>query len=169
MSGERVIVLTDDIFLLLERQANYKQGRLVAWGFLYSLLKVKVVDKNAIELHWLSSSDSENCWIQCFALEGSAVAFAEKLAGKMHKLEKVKIAERQTINEDDVKPKAVMGVNIDEINQSIAIYESSLEAEPSLTKIQTLMHLYQKVLPRTKIGSRVLLCIRRSCTRRLYR
>lgn len=146
VSEARVIVITDDILLLLERQKNnYKQGLLVAWGFLYSLLKVRIVNVSTISFHWLSKLDSSNCWTQFFTVEGSAATLAERIAERMQKIEKVEVIEKYSITEEEVRPASVMQVNIDEINHNIAIYESSLEIEPSLDKFQTLMHLYQKV------------------------
>jgi hypothetical protein len=146
VSEERVIVMTDDIFLLLERQEkNSKQGTLVAWGFLYSLLKLRIVNASTIEFYWLSISDSKNCWTQYFIIEGNTTTLVERIVERMKKLEKINIVEKLSITEDEVKPKAIMQIDINEINHNIAIYESSLEAEPSLTKFQTLMLLYQKV------------------------
>jgi len=146
ISENRVIVITDDIFLLLEKEKkNPKQGNLVAWGFLYSLLKLRIIDASTIEFCWLSISDTKNCWRQFFIIEEGAITLAEGIVERMKRLEKINVVKNLLIREDEVQPKSVMQIDINEINHNIAIYESSLEAEPSLTKFQTLMLLYQKV------------------------
>ena len=149
LSPTRIMVLTDNVFLLLEPgKNNSDQGILISWGFLYSLLKIKIISKNVMQFYWLSKFDKVNVWIQRFVIEDDTETFVKMINEKMIKLGEiqVKIVNIKMINEDEVQPKSVMQIDINQVNENIAIYESKLEADPSINKFQTLMVLYQKAI-----------------------
>eukprot|EP00826_Nyctotherus_ovalis_P065193 TRINITY_DN957_c0_g1_i11.p1 TRINITY_DN957_c0_g1~~TRINITY_DN957_c0_g1_i11.p1 ORF type:complete len:273 (-),score=48.68 TRINITY_DN957_c0_g1_i11:207-1025(-) len=165
-SSECTAVLTDDIFLLLEpKSEDEKSGVLVAWGFLESLVMAEVVGKSFVSLSWRARDDSKRLWKQTFE-----VAEGEKLTAaileRMKKLDNISVKEGKKVmlNEEEVTMKSVAKLDINEINENIAFCESSLESDPSLSKLQTLTLLYQKVNPSITVGHCILLRYRRSST-----
>jgi len=155
VSYRRLIVLTDNLFLVLEPdEGNYTKSEIVAWSFLYSLVRVKVLNQTSIQFHWLPKDDDKNCWEQVFKLNNpgellrEVLSRMEKLKAEVHQINKGK--KRKMLSEEDVTPEALENFNIHQIDENIALCESSLEVEPEISKFQTLMLLYQKVRNNTK-------------------
>lgn len=153
-SSECTAVLTDDIFLLLEpKSEDGKSGVLVAWGFLESLAAAEVVGTNFVSLSWRPRDDSRRLWKQTFeAAEGQKLAAA--IVERMKKLDNISMKEGKKImlSEEEVTMKSIAKLDINKINENIAFCESSLESDPSLSKLQTLTLLYQKVNASTTVG-----------------
>jgi len=147
---DRILILTDNAFLLFEPiEIASNLVVLVAWGFLHSLIKIKVIDTNIISLLWIPKDDNDNAWGQILEIEDKEKLIKE-ITIKMQTLDQIKIIKEDckrklVIEEDEVTMKSIMNMDINAINETMAIYESSLELEPSMSKLQTLILLYQKV------------------------
>lgn len=144
---QRILILTDNAFLLFEPDKNNCEcGTLVAWGFLESLLAVELINDDTVTLQWNPKDDLKKAWKQLFEVE-DGTQLVNEITNRMKKLDKVKVTEgkRTLLSEEEVTSKAVSDIDISEINNNIALCESSLESELTLSKFQTLMVLYQKV------------------------
>jgi len=151
---ECTIVLTDNIFLILRPQnENPKQAVLVGWGFIESLLMAEIIGKHSITLYWRAKEDQKRMWKQMFEVVEGAKFIAE-IVDRMKKLKDVEIKERKKVmlNEEEVTIESIAKFDINEINENIAYCESSLESNPSLSKLQTLTLLYQKVKMMVIVG-----------------
>eukprot|EP00826_Nyctotherus_ovalis_P019136 TRINITY_DN1584_c0_g2_i1.p1 TRINITY_DN1584_c0_g2~~TRINITY_DN1584_c0_g2_i1.p1 ORF type:complete len:310 (+),score=61.30 TRINITY_DN1584_c0_g2_i1:652-1581(+) len=147
VSPMRVIVLTDNALVILEpNEGSFSDAVLVAWGFLYSLVKLNVTNKNSLAFYWMPKGGGAKRWRQSFQVE-SAESLAKEVVSRVGKLE-VSVKEESTgvFEEEEVTPKAIAKLDINKINENIALCESSLELEPSISKFQTLMLLYQKAV-----------------------
>ena len=143
----RLLVITDNTLLVLEpRDGNFSDSILMAWGFLSSLIKLKISKDDLIELYWISKGDYNNLWKQIFQLR-EPEKFAEEIANKMKNLAViVKESYKGRFTEEEVTSKSIKELNIKEINENIVLCESSLKTDLTVTKIQTLLLLYQKVI-----------------------
>lgn len=150
VSPERLMLLADNVFLLLEPiQLNSNLSVLVAWGFLYSLMRVKVMGENCVSLLWMPKGDSGKGWEQVFEVEDKD-KLIEAITTRMQRLDQIQIVrenykKRPAIEEDEVTIRGIADMDINAVNETMALYESSLEVEPSISKFQTLILLYQKV------------------------
>ncbi len=158
VSVARYMVITDNAFLLLEpKQGNTEQMLLVAWSFLYSLVRVRVAGSSALVLSWRALADSDSAWEQSLEiLEEDPHVLATMLVRRLELLgakvtgkkgKSVPISTKGRLNEDDVTVKSVASLDINEINEDIALYESAITSgEISVSAVQTLALLYQKAI-----------------------
>ena len=151
VSSERTIVLTDNAFLLLE-QAKFgnQQPVLMAWAFLHSLLKIRIGKHNHISLSWLTKFDPINSFVQTFEIDNPTV-FVDSVVERIKRMEgileiKENNPKKRIISEEDVSFESVLKTNINEINESIALCESSIDIDPSVSLFQTLITLYKKAI-----------------------
>ena len=148
-SPSRIILLSDTAYLLLQpKKGDLSQSLLVAWSFLHSLVRVQTIAKNVVVLTWMPKDDPNTFCEQVLEIEGDMKEFLEELLTRMARLKAAHSGsspKKTMLREDEVSLKAATQVDINEINENIAIYESSLESEPSISAFQTLMLLYQKV------------------------
>jgi hypothetical protein len=147
-TADRILILTDNTFLLFEpTKTNNNLAVLVAWGFLCSLIRIMVMDSNILSLLWIAKGDNDNAWEQILEVENKEKLIKE-IAIRMQRLDQIRIMKynkQLVIEEDEVTMKSIMNMDINAINETMALYESSLELEPSFSKFQTLILLYQKV------------------------
>ena len=156
-SATRYIVLTDNVFMLFEpKQKKLDQVLLVAWSFLYSLVKVKLTKGKFVQLSWRGQEDVENSCEQTLEVFENAEELVGGIVEKMQKLGGIKVrsltessiapAVKGELKEEDVTVKAMAQLDINKINENIALCESSMGTELSVSAVQTLMLLYQKAI-----------------------
>ena len=156
----RIIVVTDEAFLLFEpNKGNYTKSKLVAWSYLQSMFKIKVTGKKSIIIHWLAKNDKKKLWEQTFELI-NPTDLMEAILERLRRLDDIELRKPSEgyivspgLKEEEVTPEAIKNLDIEKINESIAIYESSLTSNPSVSKFQALMVLYQKVIHKMIIGN----------------
>jgi len=155
-SIKRVLILTDDVFLLFEpNKGDTTQSLLISWAFIYSLVKMRITENGQIILEWRADSNTE-IWQQYIKIDDDVDKFVEEIMDRMKEFDDIKIGgnsekkikenPKKQLLEEDVSIKEITShTDINEINENIALYESSLEQNPTLSSFQTLMLLYQKV------------------------
>lgn len=150
-SPNRHIVLTDDVFLLFESQEENKESYLlIAWSFLDSLIKMQVSRGTLITFTWLAKDDLAAAWEQTFEIREKVKEFVENVKEKMRMLSSISIEKAASLRkarfkEEEVTTKSMAELDIEEINENIALYESDLQTNLTISAVQTLMLLYQKV------------------------
>ncbi len=150
-------MVSDNAFLLLEpRKGNAGELLLVAWSFLYSLTRLRKAGPEALRLSWRSVDSPDNeCQQTLEIMDGDPADLAEVMVSRLQRLG-ARLAEPKgvssslnkgaMINEDDVTMKSVARMDINEINENIALFESSMEGNLSISAVQTLTLLYQKAI-----------------------
>lgn len=145
----RRLVVTHSVLLQLEVSSQFPGiGHLVSWATLQALSNIKrsKSDPSKLTFQWKQMGSSPP-FSQLFQVT-DADSCIDLISRNMNRMGA--IVKRQNplpnLKEEEVTSKSLRRTKIDEILQSIAVYESNLETNLNIDMINSLMSLYQQAI-----------------------
>lgn len=145
----RRLVVTHSVLLQLEVSSQFPGiGHLVSWATLQALSNIKrsKADPSKLTFQWKQMGSSPP-FSQLFQVT-DADSCIDLISRNMNRMGA--IVKRQNplpnLKEEEVTSKSLRRTKIDEILQSIAVYESNLETNLNIDMINSLMSLYQQAI-----------------------
>ena len=146
----RTLVITPTAMLLFEPQKHQRTyGTLISWATLQSLDKLRrnLSRPGLVSFVW-RHMEGKQPWVLNLLIQnyddciGTLVSNMQNMGVGVEK----NIKNQNKIKESDVTKEAIQQMDIEQILETIAVYEEALVTELSLSTIQTLTTLYQKAI-----------------------
>mmetsp|Transcript_29426 Transcript_29426/g.52678 ORF Transcript_29426/g.52678 Transcript_29426/m.52678 type:complete len:501 (+) Transcript_29426:63-1565(+) len=146
---ERYMAVSETVIIELEPSTQYPQfGHMLSWASIYSLDGIQRQKKDPERLIFKWKQMGEEAAYQQTLLMPEAEACIGLISANMRALG-VLVKKRNpiaTLKEEEVTVKSVKKIHINEILETIAVYESNFETNMNLYMINSLMELYQQAI-----------------------